>query len=101
VKQQTKKEGLRKKIQTDPEQMDTDDIEVIDLCTPVNNVASVIETTNIMTELSLNTISTIQRTSYQSRTLTQDSEHHSILPCFPATNENRRPDLLLANVPGK
>ncbi len=60
--------------------MDINDTEVIDLCTPVNAIppsATVI--TNNLAQIS-----------------------HSILPNFPASIENDdRPDLRLAPVPGK
>jgi hypothetical protein len=87
------------------------DHEVVDLCSPVvvnSDVASAIVTTNnrqpqlSFTTATTTTTSTIRKqTSYKSRTLTLNSGRHSILPAFPASIENDRPDLLLANVPGK
>jgi hypothetical protein len=95
-----------------------DNIEVIDLSTPVNDVAATIVTTNNLAQLSLATTTTTavvaaaataaaftsikEQTSYKSRTLTPNSRRRLILPAFPASMENDHcPNLLLANVPGK
>jgi hypothetical protein len=82
---------------------DNDDIQVVDLCTPVNDVASAIVTTNSLAQLSLApATSSKEQILYKPRTLTLNSARHTILPAFPASMENDdRPDLLLANVPGK
>ena len=83
--------------------------EVIDLCTPVNETAPADMITNSLSQVSLITATgaeaaattVLKQTPYKSRTLTANSERYSILPAFPATFENKRPYLLLANVPGK
>lgn len=64
-------------------------------------MASTIETTDNLAQLSLDTMSTSGQTSYTPRTLMKNSGRHLILPAFPAAIENNRPHLLLANVPGK
>jgi hypothetical protein len=101
------------KVQDHAEQMDINDTEVIDLCTPVNDIASEIVTTNNFAELSLATTSSSAATaaaaaaareqmSYKSRTLTPSSARHLILPAFPASiDKDDHSNLLLANVPGK
>lgn len=108
-----------KKDQIEP--MDINDIEIIDLCTPVNETAappakvmtrsmsqlsvassSSPTTTTIHNDTGHHTTTTLNQTSYQSRTLTPlNCGRHSILPAFPASYENEQPDLLLANVPSK
>ena len=86
------------------EKMNLNDDEVIDLCSPVvakvqSPIVDRTSTVAIKTEVTAAAVPT-QR-SYESRTLTPNSERYSILPAFPASAENTRPDLLLANVPSK
>ena len=87
--------------------IDADGVDVIDLCSPVTVTAPIIQITDRMDRMSVvrpaNEIvaEASKQTSYQSRTLSLDSPRHSILPAFPASGDNERPDLLLANVPCK
>ena len=103
------------------EQMNIGDIEIIDFCTPVNQVAplpppsplvetgaaalSVSVATNGFAQLSLTpaiAATSMHLTSYQPRTLVSNSGRLLILPAFPtAITNNHCLDLLLANVPGK
>ncbi len=83
--------------------MNVNDLEVIDLCSPVvakvqSPIVDRTSTVAIKTEV---TAALVTQRSYESRTLTPNSERYSILPAFPASAENTRPDLLLANVPSK
>jgi hypothetical protein len=85
------------------EQMDISNIQVIDLPTPVNEIASAIVTTNNFAELSLATTSSArEQISYKSRTLALSSGRHLILSAFPASiDKEDDQNLLLANVPVK
>jgi hypothetical protein len=111
-------QGKGKRSKDHVEKINANDIEPIDLCTPVNELScsAIVTTSNMPQDTSVATnrtvvtanvivapaaIAALNQTSYESRTLTPNSERHSILPAFPASNENNRPDLLLANVPSK
>ena len=70
----------------------TETTEIIDLCSPVTRTAAAAPPPPPPPK---------QSSSYVPRTLAETNRRYSILPSFPASIENDRPDLLLVNVPGK
>ena len=89
------------------------DIDVVDLCTPVNGETPVASTTpsivstsiaagvSVVSDITSTNTVISRQTSYESRTLTSNSVRYSILPACTTSIENDHPNLLLANVPSK
>jgi hypothetical protein len=105
-KHKKKREGEEEEKSKDHQtnSMDINDIEVVDLRTPVNEPVRVIVAKSIQPKVTIAAAATASsnQTSYESRTLTVNSRRQSILPAFPASIDNDdHPDLLLANVPSK